>query len=446
MANGLTRRTFLGGAAGVAAASSASSAAASSAKKESANGRINVGMIAAGARAQQLLDEMNRIDGVEVAGVCDAYTGRVERAVDRTGGRAKVYANYREIIEDPSIDVVTVASPDHHHKRHVIDALNAGKDVYCEKPLTYAIDEGLAIREAVRKSGRLLQVGSQHMSSVTYRKAREIIRAGKLGQITMIRAGYNRNTAGGAWIYPIPPDASPETVNWEMFLGGAKKRPFDLERFFRWRCYRDYSGGIPTDLFVHLCTTIHFLMDAKMPSRVTAMGQLYRWKESRNVPDTMNAILEYPEGFAVNLSSTFNNQFSAENSFLIMGTEGTISLGYRSMKFHPENVHENNSWIVRSWPKELERQYYQDAEIRKEELTWTREPEALMQGEEFEEQGESPTLQHLRNFFSAVRDRSKPEEDEVAGHRAAACAHLINYSAEKGEMALWDFDNDRQKL
>src|SRR5438093_874708 len=143
-------------------------------------------------------------------------------------------------------------------------------------------------------------------------KAKEMIKSGKLGKVTIIRAAYNRNTASGAWIYPIPPDASPQTVDWEMFLGPAPKRPFSLERFFRWRCYQDYSGGIATDLFVHLVTSIHFMMNAKMPANVVAMGQLYRWKESRDVHDTINAILEYPDGSTANLSSTVNNQVSSE--------------------------------------------------------------------------------------------------------------------------------------
>jgi len=123
-----------------------------------------------------------------------------------------------------------------------------------------------------------------------------------------------------------------------MFLGPAPRRPFSLERFFRWRCYQDYSGGIATDLFVHLCTTIHYLMDAKAPARCMAMGQLYRWKESRDVPDTLNAILEYPEGFVVNLSSTFNNQLSAEGGFQVLGTEGSLTLGGGSLTYHPKTT------------------------------------------------------------------------------------------------------------
>jgi predicted dehydrogenase len=231
-----------------------------------------------------------------------------------------------------------------------LDSLQAGKDVYCEKPLTYRSSEGVEIVAAARATGRIVQVGSDGMSSPLQNKAREMIQSGKLGKVTIVRAAYNRNTDSGAWIYPIPPDASPETVNWDMFLGPAPKRPFSLERFFRWRCYEDYSGGISTDLFVHLVTTIHYLMGAQAPSSVMAMGQLYRRKESRDVPDTLNAVLEYPEGFVVNLSSTFNNQTGNEASFQFLGTEAGLSLG-GNLYYYPEAAAEDNRWIIDSWPR-----------------------------------------------------------------------------------------------
>ena len=155
----------------------------------------------------------------------------------------------------------------------------------------------------------------------------------------------------------------PRPSTGRCFWDSAPKRPFSLERFFRWRCYSDYSGGIATDLFVHLCTTIHYLMDAKMPARAMAMGQLYRWKESRDVPDTLNAILEYPEGFTVSLSSTFNNEFSQESGFQILGTEGTLIMDYGGVSFHPEATLSDNSWIVESWPKALEDAYYRDPKV-----------------------------------------------------------------------------------
>ena len=258
-------------------------------------------MIGTGARGQELMQALQQHPQAEIVALVDAYKGRLERAArPHQGRRAKVYTTHHELLAEKSIDAVVIATPDHCTSRSSLDALRAGKDVYCEKPLTYTRfrrsgDHGRGALPAER----IVQVGSQGVSSDPERKAKEMIRAGKLGKITMIRAAYNRNTASGAWIYPIPPDASPETVNWEMFHGPRRKRPFSPERFFRWRCYQEYSGGIATDLFVHLCTTIHFLMDAKMPARVMAMGELYRWKESRDVPDTLNAILEYPEGFTV---------------------------------------------------------------------------------------------------------------------------------------------------
>jgi predicted dehydrogenase len=381
---------------------------------------------------------LQRPQDAEIVGVVDAYKGRVERALDRTGGRAKAYPDYHELLAQKSIDAVVVATPDHWHRRIILDAIAAGKDVYSEKPMTYRCSEGVEIIQAARTAGRIVQVGSQGVSSDSDRKAKDLILSGKLGKVTMIRASYNRNTASGAWIYPIPPDASPKTVNWEMFLGPAPKRPFSLERFFRWRCYEDYSGGIATDLFVHLCTTIHYLMDAKMPSAVMAMGELYRWKESRDVPDTINALLQYPEGFAVSLGSSFNNQFSSEAGFQVLGTEGTLTITGGGVSFYPENVKEDNRWIVESWPKALEDAYYQDPKVIAAEVQ--QRPTAPVQ--HFKDEGPEPTLAHFGHFFESIRTRKPYWEDAVAGHHAASCAHLINLSAKQKRLVEWDFGKD----
>jgi predicted dehydrogenase len=416
--------------------------AAAPARSFAANDRIQVGVIGTGARAHELIEALLANQGVEITALADAYKGRVERALERTRGRARAAKDYREILADKSIDAVMVATPDHWHHRMVLDAIQAGKDVYCEKPLTYRSSEGVEIVQAARAAGRIVQVGSQGMSSAVQRKAREMIQSGKLGRVTIIRAAYNRNTASGAWIYPIPPDASPQTVNWEMFLGPAPKRPFSLERFFRWRCYEDYSGGIATDLFVHLCTTIHFLMDAQMPARAVALGQLYRWKESREVPDTLNAVLEYPEGFVVNLSSTFNNQAAAEGSFQFLGTEGTITLGGGGMSFYPENAVEDNRWIVESWPRALEEAYYRDPKVRQSELPASRKPRVIEGAQEFREEGLEATIVHLGHWLESIRTRRPYWEDAAAGHHAAACAHMINRAAKERRMVEWDFARD----
>jgi predicted dehydrogenase len=415
--------------------------AAAQAAPPSPNNKIEIAFIGCGARAQELMEAMKLQPQAQIVGLVDAYTGRIQRSTDRVGKQAKAYKDYREVLADKSIDAVVIATPDHWHRQMVVDAMKAGKDVYCEKPLTFTSAEGVEIIRVAKETGRMLQVGSQGMSSMAQNQARQLIQSGKLGRVTMVRAAYNRNTASGAWIYPFPPDASPATVNWEMFVGASRKLPYDPARFFRWRCYQDYSGGIATDLFVHLCTTIHYLMDAKMPSRVAAMGELYRWKESRDVPDTLNAILEYPEGFTVNLSSTFNNQSSAESNFVFLGTEGTLALG-DGVKYWPENVHEDNRWIVDSWPVALEEQYYKDPKVIAAEVPSAAKAHLVDAGVEWTEQGQDATVIHIWHFLNSVRTRKPYWEDATAGHHAAACAHMVNQSARTGRLVEWDFSLD----
>jgi predicted dehydrogenase len=225
-----------------------------------------------------------------------------------------------------------------------------------------------------------------------------------------------------------------------MFEGSAAKRPYSPERFFRWRCYQEYSGGIATDLFVHLCTTIHFLMDAKMPSRVMAMGELYRWKESRDVPDTLNAIMEYPEGFTVNLSSSFNNELNAEGGFQVLGTEGSITIGGEGLTFYPENAVEDNRWIVESWAQPMEDAYYKDPKVIATEVEPAKRPRK--QPEKFKDDGPEPTFAHFGHFFESIRTRQPYWEDATAAHHAASCAHLINMSAKEHRSVEWDFARD----
>ena len=195
-----------------------------------------------------------------------------------------------------------------------------------------------------------------------------------------------RNPA--AWLYPIPPDANEKTVNWEAFLGPAQERPFSLERFFRWRAFWDYSGGIATDLFVHLMTTIHYVMDAGMADMVMASGQNYLHKETHEVPDTLNAAVTYPkEGFTVSLSATFNNSSASESGFMILGTEGALVFQGRKLIFRPENTVEGNAWIVASWPSELEAAYWSDPRIQEREMPRTWAPQMQSASETWSQVG-----------------------------------------------------------
>ncbi len=400
--------------------------------------RIRVGFLGTGARAQEIMGSVAAYPGAEIVAVCDAYQGRVERALARTGGRAQAFPEYQAILARPDVDAVVIATPDHWHARMSVDALRAGKDVYLEKPMSHSIDDGLAIAAAVRETGRILQVGSQGVSSPLTEKAREIVKAGRLGQITMFRAAFNRNGRSGAWLYPIPPDATPRTVDWDAFLGPAPKRPFDLERFFRWRCYWDYSGGIATDLFVHLVSELHHLTDARAPASVAATGATYRFTGTHEVPDTVNALLMYPEGFTANLLCTFNNAEGADGAMELLGTDGSLILRGSELEFRPERVREDNRWVVRSWPEALERAYYDTPEVQQVESPWLRDATVAGGSQSWVLEGRDDTYTHVAAFFEAVRTRTQPVEDARFGHRAAACAHMINQSLRERRMVEWD--------
>ena len=413
--------------------------------RQGANDRIQVGFIGCGARAHQLLEATVAMPGIEVVGLCDAYAGRAERAKARAGGTPTIYRDHQELLANAGIDAVFIVTPDHWHKAMTLDAVAAKKDIYIEKPLSYNVEDGLAMVEAVRRSDRILEVGSQGVSAPEMIKARELVKAGRIGRPVMVRAAYNRNSDSGAWLYPIPPDANQQTVNWEQFLGPAPKRAFDLNRFFRWRCYWDYSGGIPTDLFVHLVSWAHFVVDARAPKSVVATGETYRYQATHEVPDTVNALLTYPEGFTANLTCTFANEQGAESGLEILGTEGSLILRGGTLTFRPEPRREDNRWVVASWPAALETAYYADPKVQAVESPGTWDPKAVGGVESWSAVGRDDTYTHIENFFAAMRSRQQPVEDVLYGHRAAACAHMVNRSIREKKLVEWDAANDRMR-
>jgi predicted dehydrogenase len=449
MKPGINRRQFMqkslvGAAAAPLVARSVAAEPGAAPEPVSPNDRIQMGIIGVGARVQSgVMQAALAQPGVEIVGVCDAYTGRVARAIERTNGRAKDYGDWRALLADESIDAVIIATPDHWHKDQTVEALAAGKDVYLEKPMTLTVDEGPEFIAAADKSDRILQIGSNGMSSKLQQTAREIVQSGKLGKITLIRASYDRNTDSGAWLYPIPPDANEKTVDWETFLGPAPERPFSLERFFRWRCFWDYSGGIATDLFVHLMTTIHYVMDADMADMVMASGQNYLHQETHEVPDTLSAILTYPrEGFTVSLGGTFNNSSASQSGFTIMGTEGALVFHGGRLTFKPENPVEGNGWIVASWPSALEEAYWADPEVQKREMPDTWPSRMNSEGESWSEVGPDSTFLHMARFIESVRTREPSVQDARRGHHAAAVPHMVNESMKRQAPVYWDAERE----
>jgi len=237
-----------------------------------ANDNIQIALIGAGGMGQGDAHMATSLPGVRLVAASDVYDGRLERCREIYGRDILATRDYREVLARKDVDAVIVGTPDHWHAKITIDALNAGKDVYCEKPMVQKIADGHAVIEAQKKTGRILQVGSQYVSSVVYAKVRDLLKEGSIGELNMVEAVLDRNTAIGAWQYSIPPDASAATVDWDRFLGSAPKRPFDAMRVFRWRNYRDYGTGVAGDLFVHLLSGLHFATGSLGPARIYATG------------------------------------------------------------------------------------------------------------------------------------------------------------------------------
>jgi predicted dehydrogenase len=333
------------------------------------------------------------------------------------------------------VDSVVIATPDHWHLPMVLDALAAGKDVYIEKPMTRLVDEGPKIIEAAKRYDRVVQAGSQGRSSPLQKKAREIVASGQLGQVTKIVASYNRNSSTGAWNYPIPPDLkNGVNFNWEEWLGPAPNVPYSAERVFRYRKYWDYSGGISTDLFVHLITSIHFIMDAKMPSAVVASGGILFRKDGREAPDTLDALFEYPEGFNVNMGSTFNNASTPEQGMVFLGTQGSLTLQGGAMTIAAENPREGYKYSIDSWPAKLQEEFM-DMDHHREEAN----PPLRLEGTvSYRAEAPDATALHMAEFFDCVRTRKPCSENAEVGHHAAAAGHMVNLSYRSGKRMLWD--------
>ncbi len=405
--------------------------------------RVNIGFIGFGIRGNILMEAAKATGQVNLIAVSDCYQGHLERAKERTESKIDTnFAQYPKVLERKDVDAVVVATPDHWHLKTVLDALSAGKDVYIEKPMTYRWDDGAQIVAAAKKYNRVVQVGSQGRSSPLQKKAHEIVRSGELGKVTKIVASYNRNSSTGAWNYPIPPDLkNGVNFNWEEWLGSAPKHEYDPERVFRYRKYWDYSGGISTDLFVHLITSIHFIMDAKMPSSVLAAGGIFYRKDGREVPDTLDALFDYPEEFQVNMGSTFNNASTPEQGMQFLGTKGSLTLMGNSMSIQPENPREGYSYSIDSWPKELQAKFMAMDDHQEEA-----HPSLRVEGNEvYKQDAPDAAILHMAEFFDCVRMRKECSENAEVGNHAAIAGHMVNISYRTGKKAVWDEANQAVK-
>lgn len=404
------------------------------------NDQISLGHIGVGIQGTNLLRSFHAIPGVRNTIAADVYDGHLIHAKEFTEGAIETTKEYQAVLDRKDVDAVVIATPDHWHRQMVLDALTAGKDVYIEKPMTWSIEQGKEIIDAVKKSGRILQVGSAGKTSAVTAKAKELIKSGALGKVNMVRMANNRNSPEGAWVYPIPSDASPQTIDWQKFLGPAPKRPFDPKIFFRWRCWWEYSGGVATDLFVHMLTTLHEFMDVIGPKSVVSQGGIYRWNDGRTVPDVMNSVFEFPEGFLADLYVNLGNSRSPHGT-VIMGTEGTLVMGGtrgpqpEALILYPEREFSlAQRGAVQSWPEAAQKQYFDSLGHTTDGRPKEPPPPPKKEQEIQIERGSS----HPEYFILSLRDRSPSREDAVAGHYAAGAAHLANMAYRKGRRMHWD--------
>ena len=391
----LTRRTFLG---------SAAVAALAAPRALGANETINVGCIGTGGRCRQLLPALTKIPGARVVALCDILDSALDQTRPLVDPKVSVSKHYKELLDRKDIQAVLIASPDHWHVPMTVDACAAGKDVYVEKPLTHSRSEEAAVQEAQDRHGRVVQVGMQQRSMPHIRKAKEIVKAGRLGDVHKVHLTWNRNVDR----LSRPTGFDPKKVDWKAFLGSAPDQPFDEYRLRSWRWFWDFGGGIFTDLMVHWVDVAHWLLDLDHPLKATSVGSFVIAKGIWQTPDTVQTLLVYPGEVQVYFEGTFSN---ARNGAMLelMGTDATLYVDRGRYEIHPERDKGKYEELVLGTGK---------------------------RGRDFYDKPDGERL-HLENWLQSVRSRQKPAAPVEAGIRAAAAAHLANEALRAGQVATW---------
>jgi len=403
----------------------------------SANDHLQIALIGAGGQGMGDTRTALRVPGVKLVAVADCYNGRLERSKEQWGSDIFTTRDYKEILARKDVDAVIVGTPDHWHKQASVDAMKAGKDVYCEKPMIHLYSDGPEMIEAARSSGRILQIGSQRVSSILYAKAKELLASGAIGKLNMVTAHWDRNSSLGAWNYTVPPDASTESCDWPRFLGTAPKIGFNPEHFFQWRKWKAYGSGVAGDLFVHLFSGTHFITGSEGPSRGMATGGLRYWKDGRDALDVVLGLFDYSEGFNLSLRVNFVDGGEESEGLVFTGSEGTIEIGGNGVTVNRVPRETEPGLTIDTFPEamqqEIETAYLKKYPRRNPEGEPAVGSERFVVPEEY-----SDSFDHFKNFFAAVRSRQPVVEDAVFGFRAAGAALLSNLSVERGSVIGWD--------
>ena len=434
----LGRRQFVKSAIGAGVALGAASPTVFAQEKvEGANDRLQLAVIGVGGRGRYLLRWVMETGGqmappapppwapppktpdprlaARVVAVCDVYEKRKREAQTFSGADGTL--DYRQVLDRKDVDAVIIATPDHWHARMALEAMAKGKDVYLEKPVTHTVEEARQVAEGVRRTGRVLQVGSQTTSSDQWWKARKAIQDGMIGDLVQSQGSYHRNSEEGEWNWRIDPEAGPQGsgesfVDWKMWLGEAPERSWDADRFFRFRKYWDYSGGIATDLFYHVMAPLNIAWgEAQFPHKVMASGGVYAFKD-REVPDTFALLAEYPKGHSLVLSSSMANDTHVPG--LIRGHEGTIMMV-------PDGRFEGRVDSIAITPQSVARKRFKERFGTIEVVLET-----------------EPRETHMENFLRCLRSREKPVLDADTAYRAMVTIGMSVQSYREGRVLYWD--------
>ncbi|MBI2074045.1 MAG: Gfo/Idh/MocA family oxidoreductase [Gemmatimonadetes bacterium] len=439
--NWYSRREFLGLGAAAAGASLAGKTIVLSSqplqatpRPSAASDRVRFGIIGVGMQGSGLLAESIALPEVECAAACDLYDGRHALAREIAGAALPVTRRYQELLNDRTIDCIIAAVPDHWHKQIVVDAVTAGKDVYCEKPMSHSPADGVAMVDAAKRTGRIVQIGSQRVSSQICAKATEMIAHGMLGDLMLVEGWLGRNDPTGAWQYPPPPDLSPRNLDWDTWQGSVPKRPFDPNIFARWRCWKEYGTGVAGDLLVHLVSGMMFMLGLnEPPAQAMSVGGIRRWKDGRNMPDVHAVLFSYGE---LPVYLRLNLGTAMPETYRFQGSKGILEVTGSDLTYTPQSGKDAYpSYYANSFPRALREAYvarwHEENDPR---LGQAPMPETIsVRGPDMDE-----VRPHLWTFFEAVRSRKPVVEDAVFGHYAALACHMANESYFRKSPVTWD--------
>lgn len=397
--------------------------------------RVRFGIVGVGMEGSGLLETAIQIPNVDCVAACDLYDGRHTLAREITGrADLPVTRRYQELLANKDIDCIVAAVPDHWHMPVVVDAVNAGKDIYCEKPMSHSPSDGVAMVEAAQRTGRIVQIGSQRVSSQICAKAKEMISQGAIGDLMMVEGFLGRNDPTGAWEYPPPPDLSPKNLDWDTWQGRVPKRAFDANIFARWRCWKEYGTGVAGDLLVHLVSGMMFVLGInEPPAQAMAVGGIRRWKDGRNMPD-VHAVLYYFGDLPVSMRLNLGTE--TPETYRFQGSKGILEMTGSSITLSPQlGIDTYPSYYTGSYPRAMREAY---------EAQWHKDNDPVLRALPLRETVSisgpdyDDLRPHLQTFFNAVRTRTPVVEDAVFGHHAALACHMANESYFRKSAVTWD--------